>query len=143
MNNITQTAISAVNEERELVAIRKAQSIIACIERENNTMEVLRQQIKESQSALSALTGNRLTYEKITGTDRPALPSATQSVVIKAVDGIVESRKECLANSANRLACDIAGKLDAVASVEARIAQLRQELAGLNPDLVSPAQVLG
>ncbi len=144
MNNITQTAISKVNEERTLEAVRKAQGIIGNIEREAQNLDLLNKQVAESQEALKKLADSEVTFQKVTGLPSvPANPSVSQATIIESVKEIVKARQAQVQERATCLGNEIANKLSGITATDNRLAVLRAELDKVTANTVTPAQIIG
>lgn len=143
MNNIITTAINKTNEDRLLEAIRTAQGLIGNIEREQNGLELLRSQIAEQKEAVKKIVASELTYEKVTGNPKPTNPTESEKAVIKAVEAIVQSRVGDVESRASSITSGIACKMEAVTATEARIADLRKQLADVSPATITPATIVG
>jgi hypothetical protein len=143
MNNIINTAISNVNAERQVASISKAQGLIGCIERENQSLELLRLQVTENQEALRKLAGSEITFEKVLGFPKSTNPSATEATIIKSVEAIVMARQKDGEVRSTNLANAIANNLDAITATEKRIAELRDQLVKISTPVVQASAIVG
>jgi len=141
--NIINTAVSNVNAERTLEAVRKAQGIIGSIERENTSLTLLKKSLSENQEALAKLAQNEVTFEKVLGKAKPTTPTASEATIIKSIEAIVESRQKDVETRSTGVAQQIANSLDAVKATEKRIADLRAELDKVSADSLTAAAIVG
>jgi hypothetical protein len=142
-SNIINTAVSNINEERTLEAVRRAQGFLGHIERESANLDLLKTQLKEGQEALAKLGTNELTYEKITGKPKSPTPGESEATIIRAVEAVVKARQECVESRSTSIASDNANKLDAIKATEKRISELRSELEKVTANTVTAAAIVG
>lgn len=141
--NVINTALSNVNADRTLEAVRKAQGIIGNVERELKNLGLLQQQMKESQEAITKMASSEITFETVTGRPRPTNPTTTEATIIKSVEAIVTSRQADVESRSTQMASDIANKLDAIRATQKRIDDLRSELAKVAAATVEAADIIG
>lgn len=142
-NNIATTAIAKLNEEKASQLIDLAQSKISYIRQEQAKIDKFQKNIAVYQEAIKAMQEDLLVAEVVLGRTPSVSPNPVEVVILNAIAKRNEDKARTqVANSKSHVE-GVDACLASIKGCEARITELRKELAALTQDVVTEEQILG
>lgn len=148
MNTNTSAAslgIAAVNKQNLEIAEGRAMIVIDKIVRLNAVVKQSKDNIVQLQSQLNELQVPCASEATVLGASLPApdKQNHNQKTIAAVIDKLAKSKVGCVEGVATRLTSAIASEQANIEATQKEQAKLREELAGIEVEVLSEAQVAG
>lgn len=141
-NPVVLNAIAALNDERQKAAEREAGIIVGYIMSEQATIARLEKEIQLHREELDKVAHDVISAETVMGHAAPTNPNVSEVTIGKVIAKLNEDKQKGVEVVAQRLGSAISEKQASIRATEKRIVELREKLAKLQPEVVTPATVL-
>jgi ribosomal protein L7Ae-like RNA K-turn-binding protein len=140
MNPITNAAVAAVNQLSLDQAVAKASSLVAAIADKQQAIAGANGRIEAHVKGLNELQADILDASKLGIVIADNLNGQT---VAKTIETLNKAKQDAVKLAAERLGLSIDGERKTIALLEAQVADLQKALADIQPEVVTPEQIVG